>query len=172
MSDTRTQGQGGEDLELDFADIFGSGSTPEVGGAGEKRFEERGLEEIIARVGLPQDQPAGDVDPGLRYELALAFKEAGLLDEAIHELMLAARGRGRVFECARMLGLCFMQKGVPEQAAKCFERALAEPARRAEEYATVWCDLAIAEEPIGTCFYSPDGDAAMGSLRRRCRERG
>jgi tetratricopeptide (TPR) repeat protein len=45
-----------------------------------------------------------------------------------------------------MLGLCFMEKGMPDIAIKWFSKGLALPGRRDEEYHGLRYDLAQAHE--------------------------
>ena len=73
----------------------------------------------------------------------------GLIDEAIAEFQLAAKDPNRVLECASMLGICFMDKGMPKLAVKWFEKGLAAPDRKDEEYIALRYDLAIAHEADG-----------------------
>ena len=88
-----------------------------------------------------------DEDHEAHYDLGVAYKEMGLLDEAIAEFQKALRGtmeRARTFES---LGLCFIEKGQLPIAATILQRALAEPGVRDEALVGVLYLLgAIAEE--------------------------
>jgi tetratricopeptide (TPR) repeat protein len=48
-----------------------------------------------------------------------------------------------------MLGICFLEKGMPKLAMKWFEKGLKAPGRTEEEYAALRYDLAIAHEAAG-----------------------
>ena len=48
-----------------------------------------------------------------------------------------------------MLGICFMEKGMPKLAVKWFDRGLKAPGRSDEEYAALRYDLAVAHEAAG-----------------------
>ena len=66
----------------------------------------------------------GDGDFQSHYDLGVAFREMGLLDEAVREFQLAARGdvlRGRAFE---MIGRCHLERGHASLAVSCFRRGL------------------------------------------------
>jgi tetratricopeptide (TPR) repeat protein len=86
-------------------------------------------------------------DHEAHYDLGVAFKEMGLLDEAIAEFQKALRGtkeRVRTFEA---LGHCFVEKGQLPVAATIMQRALAEPGVRDEALVGVLYLLgAVAEE--------------------------
>ncbi|MBA3853991.1 MAG: hypothetical protein C0503_06220 [Gemmatimonas sp.] len=88
-----------------------------------------------------------DEDHEAHYDLGVAYKEMGLVDEAIAEFQKALRGtkeRVRTFEA---LGNCFVEKGQLPVAATILQRALAEPAVRDESLVGVLYLLgAIAEE--------------------------
>jgi tetratricopeptide (TPR) repeat protein len=86
-------------------------------------------------------------DHEAHYDLGVAYKEMGLLDEAISEFQKALRGtaeRTRTFEA---LGHCFVEKGQLPVAATILQRALAEPGVRDESLIGVLYLLgAIAED--------------------------
>jgi len=73
----------------------------------------------------------------------------GLVDEAIAEFQLAAKDESRLLECASMLGICFMEKGMPKLSVKWFEKGLQAEGRTEEEYQGLRYDLASALEASG-----------------------
>ena len=84
---------------------------------------------------LEEDVAGGsnDEDPETHYNLGVAFREMGLLDEAIAELqkVCTAIDRGQQFsqtvQTYTWLAQCFLDKGVPEAAIKWYEKALSIP---------------------------------------------
>jgi tetratricopeptide (TPR) repeat protein len=82
---------------------------------------------------LEEEASAGDDDPETHYNMGVAFREMGLLDEAIAELqrVCAAIDHGRPFSQAiqtyTWLAQCFLDKGVPEAAIRWYEKALNIP---------------------------------------------
>ena len=76
---------------------------------------------------------AEDEDLETHYNLGMAFREMGLLEEAISEFQKVAKAseRGRPFPLRHavlhILGLAFMDKGQPSIAAIWYERALHTP---------------------------------------------
>jgi tetratricopeptide (TPR) repeat protein len=95
------------------------------------------------------DKQLGKEDYETRYNLGIAYKEMGLVDEAIAEFQLAAKDEARLLECASMLGICFIEKGMPKLAVKWFEKGLQAPGRSEEEYQGLRYDLASALEQAG-----------------------
>jgi hypothetical protein len=79
---------------------------------------------------LEEEVAAGDDDPETHYNLGVAFREMGLLDEAIAELQKVCNSieRGKPFsqpvQTYTWLAQCFLDKGVPEAAIRWYEKAL------------------------------------------------
>jgi tetratricopeptide (TPR) repeat protein len=82
---------------------------------------------------LEEDVAAADDDPETHYNLGVAFREMGLLDEAIAELqkVCTALERGHAFaqpvQTYTWLAQCFLDKGVPAAAIRWYEKALTIP---------------------------------------------
>ena len=82
---------------------------------------------------LEEEVVAGDDDPETHYNLGVAFREMGLLDEAIAELqkVCTAIDHGKAFsqpvQTYTWLAQCFLDKGVPEAAIRWYEKALNIP---------------------------------------------
>lgn len=88
-----------------------------------------------------------DEDHAAHYDLGVAYKEMGLLDEAIAEFQKALRGTSERVRTFESLGHCFVEKGQLPVAATILQRALAEPQVKDEALVGVLYVLgAIAEE--------------------------
>ena len=89
------------------------------------------------------------------YNLGIAFREMGLLEEAISEFQKVAKAtdRGRAFpytmQCCTFLGLAFMDKGQPGVAAIWYDRALRTPDLDPESVLALRYDLGVAQESAG-----------------------
>jgi len=98
---------------------------------------------------------AEDEDLETHYNLGIAFREMGLLDEAISEFQKVAKAseRGRPFpytmQCSTFLGLAFIEKGQPGIAAIWYERALLTPNLDPESILALRYDLGMAQESAG-----------------------
>jgi tetratricopeptide (TPR) repeat protein len=66
-------------------------------------------------------------DAGDHYDLGLAFKEMGLIDEAIAEFQTALRGSDERLKVYEELGHCFIMKGQYNVSLKVLKRALRAP---------------------------------------------
>jgi tetratricopeptide (TPR) repeat protein len=147
--------------ELDIGDELGElfetqSAVAPVADSSATELGDAGLAEIFKEFKAGVDRQLGKEDYDTRYNLGIAYKEMGLVDEAIAEFQLAAKDETRQLECSSMLGLCFMEKGMPKLAIKWFERGLKTRGRMEEEYLGLRYDLAAAYEAAG------DTDTALG----------
>lgn len=111
--------------------------------------EEQSLEEIFKEFkrGVEQQLDAEDYDT--HYNLGIAYKEMGLIDEAIGEFQLASKDPKRMIECCSMLGLCFLEKGMPQLAIKWYQKGLEAPEIGDDEHLGLLYDLGNAYLEVG-----------------------
>jgi tetratricopeptide (TPR) repeat protein len=86
--------------------------------------EERDFKDMLDQFKKGIDATLGDDDSQAHYDLGVAFKEMGLLDEAISEFQKALRSQDMRIRTAEALGVCFFEKGQPEVAATVLRRAI------------------------------------------------
>jgi pilus assembly protein FimV len=104
---------------------------------------------------LESDVASTDEDPETHYNLGIAFREMGLLDEAIGELQKACQffDRGHAFpqimQTYTWLAQCFLEKGVPEAAVRWYDRALNVAGIDGETRVALHYELASAYETAG-----------------------
>jgi pilus assembly protein FimV len=111
--------------------------------------EEQSLEEIFKEFKKGVEQQLDSEDYDTHYNLGIAYKEMGLIDEAIGEFQLASKDPKRAVECASMLGLCFLEKGMPQLAIKWYRKGLEMPEITEEEHVGLLYDLASAYQEVG-----------------------
>jgi len=75
----------------------------------------------------------GEDDYESHYDLGIAYKEMGLLDDAIGEFQMALRSRNNRLAAYEALGQCFLEQGSYKVAVTVLSRALHEPALRDEQ---------------------------------------
>jgi len=142
----------GFDLASELGGLFGAqpavAEEPASAAAGTD-LGDASLADIFREFQKGVDKQLGKEDYETRYNLGIAYKEMGLVDEAIAEFQLAAKDEARLLECASMLGICFLEKGMPKLAVKWFEKGLQAPGRSDEEYQGLRYDLASALEQAG-----------------------
>jgi tetratricopeptide (TPR) repeat protein len=96
--------------------------------------------------------PSQAEDPETHYNLGVAFKEMGLLDESIGELqkVCLAVERGQAFphvmQAFTWLAQAFLEKGVPQAAIRWYEKALKLPTIDEDARIALHYELAAAYE--------------------------
>ncbi len=101
------------------------------------------------RDGIERTIPSDDVDS--HFDLGIAFREMGLVDDAIAEFQIASRSRLRRVESIEALGGCFLDKQEPAVARTLLLRALDEPsvANGDDTLRGVLYLLGLASESLG-----------------------
>jgi tetratricopeptide (TPR) repeat protein len=120
------------------------------------------LNDLRSELGLDEaseEDLSGDYET--HYNTAIAYQEMHLLQEAIKEFQQAISivepndGTRRFFQCANMLGHCFMQLGKANLAVRWFLRTLETVDISDDERMGIWYELALA--------YDADRDHANAS---------
>lgn len=86
--------------------------------------EERDFQDMLSEFKKGIDANIDIEDTQAHYDLGVAFREMGLLDEAISEFQKALRGSLERLRTAEALGLCFYDKGQFAVAATVLRRAV------------------------------------------------
>ncbi len=151
--ETRERGEKGSDDFFDLAselrDELSNIAVPAQAAAG---TEEQSLDEIFEEFkrGVEQQSIREDVDT--HYNLGVAYKEMGLLDDAIGEFSLTPEDEPKYVQGRYMLGLCYMEKGEYEHAIGEFENALTCSEKAGEDEASrvgILYDLGLAYQGAG-----------------------
>ena len=104
---------------------------------------------------LEDDVAKTEEDPETHYNLGVAFREMGLLDEAVGEFQKVCHTveRGHKFpqlmQTYTWLAQCFLEKGVPEAAVRWYEKALSLPSLDQETKTALHYELASSFETAG-----------------------
>src|SRR5579863_1995415 len=93
-------------------------------------------------------QNVAEEDHESHYDLGVAYKEMGLLDEAISEFQKALRGPGHRVRTYEALGQCFLEKQQFQVAATILSRALDEPGVTDDQLVGVLYLLGYASEAL------------------------
>ena len=111
--------------------------------------EEQSLEEIVEgfKKGMAETLSAEDYDT--HYNLGIAYREMGLVDEAIGEFQLAAKDARYLVDCCSLLATCFLEKGFPELAVKWYKEGLDSPTITEDETLGLWYELGNLYVSIG-----------------------
>ena len=103
-------------------------------------------------------QNVEEEDHQAHYDLGVAYKEMGLVDEAIAEFQKALRGPRDRVRAYESLGQCFLEKSQFQVAATLLSRALIEPGHNDEQlvgvlYLLGYCHEALQQWPEALVYY-------------------
>lgn len=137
------------DLAAELREELASASIPEGPVASAR---EQTLDDIFEEFKRGVEAQAGMADSDTHYNLGIAYKEMGLLDDAIAEFLLTREGEPMFVESRHMLGLCYMEQGEYQKAATEIRNALsfaeslgADPVQKLN----MLYDLGLALQGIG-----------------------
>ena len=121
------------------------------------------FQEFRTELGEMSDE---DEDLETHYNLGIAYREMGLLDEAIGEFQKVAKAiqKGKPFpyamNCYTLLALSFLDKGEAQVSSIWYRKALDVPDLDAESVMALRYDLGVALEAAG------DSDSALDCFRK------
>ena len=102
------------------------------------------------------ETPSSDKDSEMHYHLGIAYKEMELFDYAIPEFELASSNPSKTFDCAIMLGNCFMEKGDYDKSIEYYKSASEIPGLSDEKLARLHFHLGLAYEEKGMVMEALD----------------
>lgn len=106
-------------------------------------FEEGGQEKVF-RTDVDEQIAADDMES--HYNLGIAYREMGLLEDAISEFCKAERDPSRYVDCQTLKGLCYVDKGDYANAELMFQQALDSQHLEAEQRLSLCFELASLYE--------------------------
>ncbi|MGB3941204.1 MAG: hypothetical protein WBK96_06910 [Candidatus Manganitrophaceae bacterium] len=129
-----------EDEEyIDLRSIFGEERKVDEGDS--SGLEIQGLDDALED--LKQGGRHNQQEYETHYNLGIAYKEMGLIPEAIKEFELAFQGDGRFQDASSMLAGCYIEMGVFDTAIEILQNALADPRCRKENRLALTYELAL-----------------------------
>ena len=136
LSDDEDEGPPAKDTRMTVADEEPTGD------------EEQDFQDMLARFKQGIDENIDETDFQSHYDLGVAFKEMGLLDEAIAELQKALRAPEGKLRTSEMLGIAFFEKGAYGVAESILRRGLDLPASGDQERLGVlyWLGRALEQQ--------------------------
>ena len=111
--------------------------------------EEKDFHDMLSRFKQGIDENIDEADFQSHYDLGVAFKEMGLLDEAISEFQKSLRAPEGKLKTSEALGACFFEKGALVVAESILRRGLDLPAGGDQERVGVLYWLGRALEGQG-----------------------
>lgn len=90
-----------------------------------------------------------DNDSATHYDLGVAYKEMGLLPDAVGEFETAARDAARECMCFAMIGMIYLEQNQLDRAAEAYVRALSAAQKTVEQEMSLYYDLGNVYEMKG-----------------------
>jgi tetratricopeptide (TPR) repeat protein len=90
-----------------------------------------------------------EADSATHYDLGVAYKEMGLIAEAIGEFEQAGRDPHRECMCFAMIGLIYLEQNQLDRASECYKRALTAEMKTVEQEMNLYYDLGTVCEMKG-----------------------
>jgi tetratricopeptide (TPR) repeat protein len=88
-------------------------------------------------------------DSATHYDLGVAYKEMGLLPDAIGEFEVAGRDQARECMCYAMIGMIYLEQNQLDRAAEAYVRALSAAQKTVEQEMSLYYDLGNVYEMKG-----------------------
>ena len=106
------------------------------------------VEEVFAKFKEGVAKQVSVDDAQSHYDLGVAYKEMGLLEDAIREFEVAARDEKRACVCQSMVGMIQVERGKVPEAIDAFQRGLASPSKTGEQEMVLCYEIGAAYESM------------------------
>jgi pilus assembly protein FimV len=111
--------------------------------------EQVDVESVFAKFKEGVRAQVSDTDSQTHYDLGVAYREMGLLDDSIGEFYMAAHDPQRAVVCFSMVGMIEQERGNLDGAAQAYIRALHEEYRTSDQEVSLYYELGIIFETKG-----------------------
>ncbi len=145
------------DLAAELSESLADGAPAARAGAS---TDADGFSSLFSEFKRGVSRTLGEGDVETHFDLGIAYREMGLLDDAIGEFHYALGSSGRRLDALHMMGLCALDVGRAADAIGHLEQALASPEVPAERETALRFDLGRAHEAEG------DRNRALDAFRR------
>ncbi|HEX8790264.1 MAG TPA: tetratricopeptide repeat protein [Polyangiaceae bacterium] len=140
-----------EDRSFDIAESLGGLDGDRASGVGPGAAfggpqEQVDVEEVFAKFKEGVAKQIGVDDAQSHYDLGVAYKEMGLVDDAVREFETAARDPKRACICHSMIGMIQLERGNLNEAIDAFMRGLQAQERTKDQEAALSYEIAAAYE--------------------------
>lgn len=107
------------------------------------------VEQVFAQFKKGVEEQVDEADSDTHFDLGIAYKEMGLIDDAVAEFQVAMRNPTRACSCHTMVGLCRMEQGRTQDAINSFRAGLHAEEKNEREELALYFELANAYEILG-----------------------
>ncbi len=111
--------------------------------------------DLIAEMDSLTDQEISGEDYETHFNLGIAFREMGLLDDAIREFQISVKvldpqkSAREAIQCCGMLSTCFLEKGMPRSAIRWCQTGLSIKEISSHETTALRYDMGVAHAKAG-----------------------
>jgi len=131
---------------------------------------EKNMMEIFKEFKKGVDEKIGQEDYDTRYNLGIAYKEMGLIEEAIGEFSQASRDPSRLVDSLTLMAQCRAQLGEAAMAEAIFKEALAQPQLAEEARIALRYELGLLYEAAGRALEALENFQFVADRDRGFRE--
>lgn len=156
--------EGGFDLAAEINDAIDEESS----GASVSRYGESGADDGFSEVfrefkkGVNESLKEGDHEA--HYDLGIAYREMGLLEDAIAEFRLASQGAERRIGSLHMMGMCALDGGRAPEAVNHFASALDSGSLTGDQELAIRFELGRAFRTSGDVVRARDAFEAVAAI--------
>lgn len=137
------------DTSRDLAAELAEELEDDLGGEPEPEIpSEYTVEDVFEEFKRGVDKHISEEDSDTHYDLGIAYREMGLIDDAISEFRIAMRGKQRAVQCHTMIGVCLCEKGLVTDAINEFKSALYVEGLSDREATAIYFELGNAYESL------------------------
>jgi tetratricopeptide (TPR) repeat protein len=104
------------------------------------------VDQVFAKFKAGVKAQVQEADSATHYDLGVAYKEMGLIGEAVTEFEQAARDPHRECMCYAMIGLIYLERNDVDRAAESYVRALSAQSKTVEQEMNLYYDLGTVYE--------------------------
>lgn len=138
--------KGEEEEYFDLSEVLKEDLTADRPEKSETQELDEELESIFQDFQKGVQEQLGEEDFETHYNLGIAYKEMGLVNEAIGEFQLSIKGPDCFIDSASMLAICFQEKGMYKSAIAQLEKAISDPRCDDKRSLAIKYDLGILYE--------------------------
>ncbi len=143
-------GAAAEDRSFDIAESLGGNDGDRASGVGPGGrggpTEQVDVEEVFEKFKAGVAEQIDVNDTQSHYDLGVAYKEMGLIEDALREFEVAGRDIHRVCVCQSMIGMIHLERGNINEAIDAFMRGLQSPERTKDQEAALSYEIGAAFE--------------------------
>jgi tetratricopeptide (TPR) repeat protein len=131
-------------LAPDPASLAASGPRPMLSST-----QDIDVDQVFEKFKAGVKAQVADNDSATHYDLGVAYKEMGLLPDAVGEFEVAGRDPSRECMCFAMIGMIYLEQNQLDRAAESYVRALSAGAKTVEQEMSLYYDLGNVYEMKG-----------------------